>query len=77
MSNTMNASQVRKLMEGYHKATIENELKKIKKGIEEAVANGDDYMRIHKIIGHDTKIILENLGYYVELVSNEDTVVTW
>ena len=81
MTNLMSATQARKYMEGYRKTVVENELKKIKKYIEEATSRGEDCTYIHKTISNDTKTILENLGYNVEIhckpYDEVDTVIKW
>ena len=76
----MSATQARKLMEGYRKTMVENELKKIKNKIEEAVNKGEDSLCLYGSIGKDARAILENLGYNVhsQQYRNEvETTIKW
>ena len=74
--DVMTAEQARICIEGYHRTVVENELKNIKKKIEEAADRGEDCIYLHKSLSQDTKKILDNLGYKLDSHESE-IIITW
>ena len=72
----MTAQQARICIEGYHRTVVENELKNIKKKIEEAIGNGEECIHLHKSLSQDTKKILKNLGYKINK-NDSEIDITW
>lgn len=75
------AKQAKECTNAYRKTIIDNEVKKIKEAIKNAMSERKYFTIIDGIINKDTRNIFENLGYKISIhqgrYNEQHTVIDW